>query len=1468
MARRRAELDFPSISIEGALFPGDFLARIAHLAAPEQQESDYRIPKKLHLRDELGRYFRIAEGLWQDFQARKGTGGSDARRVTVEALLLPFLKQVLGFDDVTVVGAVEQGGRRFPIGHAALSGRVPLVMASHDDELDEPTERYGDEHRRRSPFLLAQEYLNAGSGAVWALVSNGRTLRLLRDNPSLTRPAYVEFNLQRLFEERLYPDFAVLWLTCHASRFGAPGVPLSDCALERWRNVAQQEGTRARERLRFGVADALRELGTGFLAAPGNTALREQITKGELTSEGFYQQLLRLIYRLLFLFTIEERSLIHGSGASQEAMTLYAGGYSLSHLRGLAAKRRRFDRHHDLWQALLVTFGGLAKGELALALPGLGGLFRSGECPDLDTADVSNRALLEAIYKLAFFVEDGSLVRVNYRDMGPEELGSIYEALLELVPEIDTASHPWRFRFVGDDAPPGEGSVAGNARKLTGSYYTPDSLVQELIKSALIPVVEDRLRGAEDPEKALLSIKVLDPACGSGHFLLAAARKLAENLAKVRATGRDPRPEDYRRSLRDVVSHCIFGVDRNRLALELARTALWLETFSPDRPLGFLDHHLRCGDALIGILDPEILAEGIPDAAFEMLTGDDKVVARDLGKKNAAARKNLAKERERLAVMQELAIYEAEGGLLDAMPEESIEQVEAKRHAFAQSHRSAEQGKSHLLADSFVAAFFACKDSNVKDAVPTTEDFHRILRSVSPRPGVAEMTHTTALDVRAFHWHLEFPEVLKAGGFDVLLANPPWEVSQLSEEEYFASRLPNIAGLRGEGRKQAIAALQISNPLLWQHYLRDKRRFEAANNFFRRSARYPLTGAGKINLYSLFAETIDQLRKVSGRAGFIVPSGIATDHANQTFFGSLMSGGTLVSLFGFDNAERLFPAVHPDTPFALITLGQTAGETAFVHYALNVSDLTDQRRCFRLTGDTLRNVNPNTGTCPIYRSKADAALNEKIYARVPVLVNEAQKINSWGVDLIQNFFSSSNRVDRKLFVSAANALGDTSLVPVMRGTMIDQFDHCSATYSMEGNKFVAPVRGNSFEAVADKYVPRAEVVDRLRDRAWDRGWLMGWRDITNATNWRTVIASVLPIQGADDTLSLILPHCGVVKLAGCLLANLNALVLDYIAQNKVGGTHVRKYVMTQLPVLPPSAYSEVDVAYIVPRVLELTYTTSSLSSWASDLGYLQEPFQFDSGRRTRIRAELDAYYARMYGLTRDELRYVLDPADVMGNDYPSQTFKVLKNSEEREFGEYLTRRLVLEAWDRQAGDGMLAARRPSTVVVPMPVPVTVVAGAWARPMTDQRAEVGALLSAILKTMTTATPPRQVRLAATLALQPSLLKPYLSASEASEWGRIVGTEADPLPQGAVAFSPAADRAWGDAVRTLRANGYLVEDARSGTWSPGANVGALQTDGWPEGRAKFVLTVLERHNADAIVRALPAQDRAWIDAAQAA
>lgn len=1279
MARRNNhELAFPALSIEGGLLAPDFLNKVAHLEAAEQTEAEYDTPRGLKLRDEIGRYWKIAQNLWQDSAAKRARMDVNTHAMTVKDFLEPLMRHVLCFGDLKDIGQVTLDERLFPIGFVAGEGRVPVVFAAHDQGLDKPSALHGDGTRRRSPFLLAQEYLNASDNALWAVVSNGLKIRILRDNPSLTRPAYIEADLEAIFGEGLYPDFTAFWLLAHASRFGKVGTEPADCSLERWRNTAQEDGIRARDRLRVGVTEALRSLGTGFLAHP---ELRRRLETGELTTQSYFEQLLRLVYRFIFLATIEDRELVFAPDATAEAKTRYLTGYSLTRLRQLAARRRSYDRHADLWQVLTITFSGLGKGQPALGLPALGGLFTSGQCPDLDTAQLDNTALLSALFSLCFFRDGAALSRVNYRDMDSEELGSVYESLLELVPQVTLTAGTRRFGFIGDEE---EGPIKGNARKLTGSYYTPDSLVQELIKSALEPVIERTLaENPQEPVKALLALSVCDPACGSGHFLLAAARRIAEEVARLNAVDGNPLPADYRRALRDVVAHCIYGVDKNPMAVELARTALWLEAYTPERPLTFLDAHLRCGDALLGVLDPAVLDAGIPDKAFNALSGDDKDVVKRLKKANRDALKAISKAQTPSTQFSLGLEAEADTAVFESLPDDTLEAVEAKRAAFTAMQARMADSRAKLATDLFVAAFVLPKTPDNEPSVPTSQDLWLVQNGTSPRPGVADTAHQAAEAAQAFHWWQAFPQIQAKGGFDVLLGNPPWEVSQMGEEEYFATRAPSIAALAGDKRKRAIAALETENPLLWQQYLVDSHRVEATNGYFRESGRFPLTAVGKLNTYPLFAETFSQLVNDHGRAGFIVPTGIATDDSTKAFFAAQTQNGRLVSLYDIENRERLFPAVDSRMKFCLLTLGATPS-AEFVCFATQATQVVDPRRRFRLTPQDFALINPNTLTCPVFRSERDAELTKKLYHIAPVLIAEGSpELNPWGIKFSQGLFNMTS--DSHLFADSPAP----GRVPLYEAKMIHQFDHRWASYGADGSSSDVAVDQKmdpNWNITPRYWMDVAEVEAQLADKGWDRGWLMGWRDICRSTDERTVIASVVPRVAAGDTLLLMFPDPKYGAKAACLLADQCSLVHDYVARQKVGGTHLKYHVKKQLPNLPPDCYTDVDLAFIVPRVLELTYTTHDLKLWAEDLGYDGAPFPWSPERRAQLRAELDAYYARLYGLTRDELRYILDPADVLGEDYPSETFRVLKNNELREFGEYRTRRLVLEAWDRLAAE--------------------------------------------------------------------------------------------------------------------------------------------------------------------------------------
>ena len=581
--RRAARLDFAGLEIVGALLTPDIVARLAAFEANDQSEESYEIPAGLKLRDEIARYYRIGEALWSRFEATRGQSVAISER-----FVLDLLRQCFGFDSIEPRSITRLGEREFPVRHAALGGRVPIVIApapadgARRSGVDESLVQFGDSSRRRSATLLLQEYLNANGAADWGLVSDGITLRLMRDNISLTRPAWIEANLSKIFSEGLFPDFSALWLLIHHSRFGHADASVSDCALERWRDRGRTDGVAAREKLRQGVEAALLELGQGFIENPANGALRQALSEGTLSGHAYFEQLLRVVYRLIFLFAAEDRGLLHPPGASGQARRVYAEGYSLARLRERSMRRTAWDRHADAWEGLKATFQSLTRGQEQLGLPALGGLFAHGVVLNLENARIENRRLLAAIWRLAWLRPEGQpLTRVNWRDMETEELGSVYESLLELTPRASADTRTFDFA---------EGPESkGNERKKTGSYYTPDALVKLLLDSTLDPLLDAaEARNPNDPLTEVLKLTIIDPACGSGHFLLGAARRAAARIAKLKSPGA-PSRDEFQHALREVMSHCIYGVDRNPMAVELCKVALWIEALEPGKPLTYLD---------------------------------------------------------------------------------------------------------------------------------------------------------------------------------------------------------------------------------------------------------------------------------------------------------------------------------------------------------------------------------------------------------------------------------------------------------------------------------------------------------------------------------------------------------------------------------------------------------------------------------------------------------------------------------------------------------------------------------------------------------------------------------------------------------------------------------------------------------------------------------------------------------------
>ena len=995
MAIARRDRGFTGLKIEGGLLPPEFLQSVAALETPYQDGADYGLSRSLAIKEELARYWRIASDLYAGYAERRLRRDLRGSQMGVEEWLVPFLRSILGYEDLEAAGSAILDERVFRLTHHACGGAVPLLLVTHDFDLDKSDLRLGHDGRREAAHNILQEYLNAEDASLWGLVSNGTKLRLLRDNASLTRPSYIEADLDLMFAEELYPDFAALWLTVHASRLKPTDGKPSNCIIESWRAKAHETGERVRENLRDGVTRTLRQLGNGFLQHRANVQLRQELENGALSPERYFQELLGLVYRLLFLFTAEERNLLHAPSATDAQRAIYSEGYSLFRLRERALRRRHYDRNADLWEGLRITFGALAEGAPDLGLPALGGLFRSDKCPDLDAAVIANDHLLEAIRTLGYFRSDKTLARVNYRDMDTEELGSVYESLLELRPVVNVDTSPWTFSFAGN----GNGKkTKGSERKLTGSYYTPPTLVGELVRSTLDPVIARALAThPEDPGAAILALRIVDPACGSGHFLLAAARRLATEVARIES-GADTVGEAARQhALREVVQHCIYGVDRNPLAVELCKTALWMETVEPGKPLTFLDSHILRGDSLVGVLDPEIMANGIPADAYKPMTGDDKAICRDLKKRNRHSNQQSLFDQDSVL---EVAMASLD---LDAMPEDTLGDVERKRTVWETGLRDETRARETLRANLFVGAYFAAKTRDSLDVVPQTQDLKRLDSGMPTRYGVEELARVLANKHQFLHWHIEFAEIMQDGGFDVVLGNPPWDQIQLDPREYFAPKDSSIAEQPTmAARNAAIKRLAETNPSLHAEFQAAKKAMESTQNFIHQSGRFPTTSFGRLNSAPLFAELAQQLVSGQGRVGIIVPTGIATDSFNQYFFSKLVAQQSLVSLFDFENREKVFPGIDSRIKFCLLTLSgieRPVAESEFAFFLHQAHQLKEAERRFTLSADDFSLFNPNTRTCPIFRTRRDVEIARKMYQRAGVFwkdqQGEAPEVNPW-----------------------------------------------------------------------------------------------------------------------------------------------------------------------------------------------------------------------------------------------------------------------------------------------------------------------------------------------------------------------------------------------------------------------------------------------------------------------------------------
>ena len=1241
--------EFPSLDIVGGLLPSSLLDRIfaGDPHVPGTSPQTYGLERGESVRRQASRSWLYLLEIWQDQKQR--VAGPDAAeaasaRVTRDRWLRILLRE-LGFHQLAS-GSFELDGKTFPVSNR--SGHVPIHLLGWNTDLDHKTPHVA----ARAPQSMLQELLNRDERYLWALLSNGTALRLLRDSASLTGSAYLEFDLAAIFDGELFPDFVLLYLVCHESRFTVhDGGGPQTCYLEQWRGFAAEQGERALDQLRLGVQQAISTLGTGFLSNPDNPQLRARLANAELTLHDLNRALLRLAYRLLFWFVAEDRSLLlqpdppdaddSARASLREARDHYATYFSSARLRRLA-RRHRGGRHSDLFDAAELVFDALGTegGVPELALPGIGGIFESkrddGSALPLDEplagARLSNEALLGAVRALSQIRprDGGPMRRVDFGNLGAEELGSVYESLLELIPRYDAEQLSYTLE-----------TLPGNERKETGSYYTPTSLVDCLLDSALDPLLDEACAKPtpEDRVAALLDITVCDPACGSGHFLVAAARRIAKRVAAEEIGEAEPPDAVVRAALRRVVGRCIYGVDVNPMAAELARVSLWLEALEPGKPLSYLDQNIRVGNSLLGVT-PALLAEGLPDEAFKPIEGDDRKVAAALKKQNAVERQGQHDLFSPVGIpVTNAALAKRAAEVAHVLPE-SLEDlhIHQQRQA-AELAKSPERRTQKLLADAWCAAFVQPKTEDTRVTAitqATLEQFSagsNTLELAAAEDRVADLTR----QYRFFHWHVEFPHIFRvgngatntdpttgwSGGFSCVIGNPPWERVKLQEQEFFAARNPAIAHApNAAARKKLIAALPDSdNPAdraLYVEFEAELRKAAGWSTLLRESGRYPLTGHGDINTYAVFAETAGTVIAPHGQLGIIVPTGIATDATTAPFFCHLIANHRLASLLDFVTNPQFWQEIgHGRMRFSLLTVTgkrRIVDEAEFATLTKHPSQLPPPGKRIRIAAEDLLLVNPNTGTSPMFQTRRDAEITIGIYKRVPVLWRDDPEDNPWGLAFLRMFdmandsglFRTSDQLERDGWTVRRNVFvrDGQRMLPLYEAKMTHHFDHRLASYDKraagsqdsELPRLDPDEKDDPTQSPMPRYwVAEAEVNERLAARGRDKPWLLGWRRIARSSDERTLISTIIPRQAVGDSEFLILSS-QTGRLGALLAASLSSFVVDYVVRQKMAGTNLSYFIIKQVPVLPPAAY-QAPVRWLDPyspadwiraRVLELT----------------------------------------------------------------------------------------------------------------------------------------------------------------------------------------------------------------------------------------------------------------------------------------
>lgn len=1166
-------------------------------------------------------------------------------------------------------------------------------------------------------------------GLRWGILTNGARWRLYYQGAQSVSEQFFELNLATILNlpghnEGLFAldeDDRRHWLKAFILIFQRDAFVPAGADPRTFHQRAIEEGRVFEERVAEDLSntvfnDVFPELVRSIAHAAPEAELQE-------AKEGA----LILLYRLLFILFAEDRNLLPIKDKRYD-------DYGLRKRVRLNVGERKDKKDvfsqtaARYWDAISDLSNAIDLGDASIGLPPYnGGLFEREATPILSKVRLPDSVMANVIDAMSFEQKPDGRKYISYRNLSVQQLGSIYERLLE----YDAVRK-------GDNI---EIQLNPFARKGSGSYYTPDDLVRLILHETLVPLVGEKtkaftdkleeLRASRDPDdrklgqlkrldpaQRILGLKICDPAMGSGHFLVGLVDFLSDQIIACMADAEAQVPKEWgdyisplseridtiRHTILDnaeerdwtideeqlddrhiirrmVLKRCVYGVDKNPMAVELAKVSLWLHTFTVGAPLSFLDHHLRCGDSLFGSNVHRGL-EKARRAGGELLLGQPLnravTAATSMDQIERMTDSEIAEAHRSAGIFHEV---QSMTGPLDRFLSllyafEWLEVDGADDKAAIQSYLSGG------LGDPFEIAEGKARPDTSKE---NGKKFVEILRAAQK----------IATEERFFNWQVGFPGVWRnwdangyQGGFDAVIGNPPWDRLRIEAIEWFIARSPDIAKIqKASDRKKAVKKLQESNPSLALAFDEaDKRAASAARNA-RGSGEYPLLSKGELNIYSLFVERAQSLIAPNGIVGLLTPSGIAADKNAANFFKSISTGSRLRALADFENKRPglppFFPSVHAQAKFVAIIFG--GKERAFpkskcAFFLSSIDEWNDEKKYFYLSAEDFDRVNPNTGTAPIFRYAKDAELTTTAYKNHPVLVRiqNGEELKSWPVKYSRVFDMS---LDSEKFRTRAELEEgeqayptksgwlksvDEDWAPLYEGKMIWHFDHRAASIRINPDNPFRPAYPEETTLAQHQdpnYFPEPQYWIGASDYPEHNQYVLAFRDVTNPTDRRTMDAAIIPHRYAGNTLPVLIHAEENAECYALLAANFNAIVFDYIVRQKVQKNHLNKYIVEQLPVVSREAYDEVKFGQTSARevvghaVLELSYISHDMAAFAKDMGFVdrkkavKEPFPWDEERRKSLTAKLDAVFFHLYGITdRNDVRYIFSTFSILERD--------------------------------------------------------------------------------------------------------------------------------------------------------------------------------------------------------------------------